>query len=60
MLLVVLMFTLVFVGITKVVHSMAQLRTRISILEKLVNIFINGKKEQTKEAEKTKGRRGGG
>jgi hypothetical protein len=58
MLLVVLMFTLVFVGITKVVHSMKQLKARISILEKLVNIFINGKKEQTKEAEKTKGRRG--
>lgn len=58
MLLVVLMFTLVFVGITKVVHSMTQLKNRISILEKLVNISINGKKEQTKEAEKTKGRRG--
>jgi hypothetical protein len=37
---------------------MKQLKARISILEKLVNIFINGKKEQTKEAEKTKGRRG--
>lgn len=58
MLLVVLMFTLVFVGITKVVHSMAQLKARISILEKLVNIFINGKKDQTKEAEKTERRRG--
>lgn len=58
MLLVVLMFTLVFVGITKVVHSMAQLKARISILEKLVNIFIDGKKDQTKEAEKTQRRRG--
>lgn len=58
MLLVVLMFTLVFVGITKVIHSMAQLKNRISILEKLVNISIHGKKEQTKEAEKTQRRRG--
>lgn len=59
MLLVVLMFILVFIGLTKVVHAMAQLKSRISILEKLVNIFINGKKDQTKEAEKTKEKRRG-
>jgi len=55
MLLVVLMFTLVFVGITKVVHSMAQLRSRISLLEKLVNSFINGKEKTKEESQKGKG-----
>jgi hypothetical protein len=56
MLLVVLMFTLVFVGITKVVHSMSQLRSRISMLEKLVNAFINGKEKNKEEGQKGKGR----
>jgi hypothetical protein len=54
MLLVVLMFTLVFVGITKVVHSMSQLRSRIAMLEKLVNAFINGKEKHKEEGQKGK------
>jgi hypothetical protein len=56
MLLVVLMFTLIFAGITKAVHSMAQLKSRISLLEKLVNAFINGKEKTKEEGKKGKGR----
>lgn len=58
MLIIVLMVVLVLLGITKVIHSLRQLKIRLSILEKLVKSMIYGKEGQTKEAEKAERRRG--
>lgn len=58
MLIIVLMVVLVLLGITKVIHSLRQLKIRLSILEKLVKSMIYGKEGQTKETEKAERRRG--
>lgn len=58
MLIVVLMAVLVLFGVTKIIHTLRQLKIRLSVLEKLVKSFIHGKEGQTKEAEKAERRRG--
>lgn len=58
MLIVVLMVVLVLFGITRIIHTLRQLKIRLSVLEKLVKSFIHGKEGQTKEAEKAQRGRG--